>query len=51
MFSFLVTSSRLMKELASEAGVLAPVLAFGAEITPRHLHPGVADAAARKSRR
>jgi cis-L-3-hydroxyproline dehydratase len=30
---FLVTSSRLMKERASEAGVLAPVLAFGAEIT------------------
>jgi predicted aconitase len=30
---FLVTSSRLMKELASEAGVLAPVVAFGAQIT------------------
>jgi predicted aconitase len=30
---FLVTSSRLMRELAEEAGVLAPVLAFGARIT------------------
>lgn len=30
---FLVTSSRLMKELAEEAGVLAPILAFGAQIT------------------
>jgi predicted aconitase len=30
---FLVTSSRLMKELAAEAGVLAPIAAFGAEIT------------------
>jgi hypothetical protein len=30
---FLVTSSRLMKERAAEAGVLAPVVAFGAEIT------------------
>ncbi len=30
---FLVTSSRLMKELAHEAGVLAPVVAFGAQIT------------------
>jgi predicted aconitase len=30
---FLVTSSRLMKERASETGVLAPVLAFGAQIT------------------
>ena len=30
---FLVTSSRLMKERAAEAGVLEPVLAFGAEIT------------------
>jgi len=30
---FLVTSSRLMKEQAHEAGVLAPVLDFGAEIT------------------
>ena len=30
---FLVTSSRLMKEQAQEAGVLAPVLDFGAEIT------------------
>ncbi len=30
---FLVTSSRLMKELAAEAGVLAPVVDFGAEIT------------------
>jgi predicted aconitase len=30
---FLVTSSRLMKEQAGEAGVLAPVTAFGAQIT------------------
>jgi len=30
---FLVTSSRLMKELAEQAGVLAPVVAFGARIT------------------
>src|SRR5439155_52113 len=30
---FLVTSSRLMKEQAAEAGVLAPVTAFGAQIT------------------
>src|SRR5262245_8155654 len=30
---FLVTSSRLMKEQAQEAGVLTPVLDFGAEIT------------------
>jgi cis-L-3-hydroxyproline dehydratase len=30
---FLVTSSRLMKELAQEAGVLAPILDFGAQIT------------------
>ena len=30
---FLVTSSRLMKERAGEAGVLAPVTAFGAQIT------------------
>jgi cis-L-3-hydroxyproline dehydratase len=30
---FLVTSSRLMKELAAEAGVLAPIVAFGAQIT------------------
>jgi len=30
---FLVTSSRLMKEEAEKAGVLAPVLAFGAQIT------------------
>jgi hypothetical protein len=30
---FLVTSSRLMKEQAQDAGVLAPVLDFGAEIT------------------
>jgi predicted aconitase len=29
----LVTSSRLMKEQAHQAGVLAPVVAFGAEIT------------------
>jgi len=30
---FLVTSSRLMKEEADKAGVLAPVVAFGAQIT------------------
>jgi len=30
---FLVTSSRLMRELAAEAGVLAPVVEFGAQIT------------------
>src|SRR5262245_39243035 len=30
---FLVTSSRLMRELAAEAGVLAPVTDFGAQIT------------------
>jgi cis-L-3-hydroxyproline dehydratase len=30
---FLVTSSRLMKELAAEAGVLAPIVDFGAQIT------------------
>ena len=30
---FLVTSSRLMKEHAAEKGVLAPIVAFGAEIT------------------
>ena len=30
---FLITSSRLMREHAAEKGVLAPVLAFGAEIT------------------
>ena len=30
---FLVTSSRLMRELADQAGVLAPLLEFGAEIT------------------
>jgi len=30
---FLVTSSRLMRELAADAGVLAPVLEFGAQIT------------------
>jgi predicted aconitase len=30
---FLVTSSRLMRELADAAGVLAPVLEFGAQIT------------------
>jgi cis-L-3-hydroxyproline dehydratase len=30
---FLVTSSRLMKDDAERAGVLAPVLAFGAQIT------------------
>jgi len=30
---FLVTSSRLMRERAAEAGVLQPALAFGAEVT------------------
>src|SRR4029079_3669226 len=30
---FLVTSRRLMKERAAEAGVLEPALAFGAEVT------------------
>jgi predicted aconitase len=30
---FLVTSSRLMKEQAAERGVLAPILAFGAQVT------------------
>jgi predicted aconitase len=30
---FLVTSSRLMKELAEEAGVLAPIVKFGAQVT------------------
>src|SRR3989441_8240298 len=30
---FLITSSRLMKEMAAEAGVLAPILEFGAQIT------------------
>jgi len=30
---FLVTSSRLMRELAADAGFLAPVLEFGAQIT------------------
>jgi predicted aconitase len=30
---FLVTSGRLMKELAEEAGVLAPIVDFGAQIT------------------
>jgi len=30
---FLITSSRLMKEHASEKGVLAPIVAFGAQIT------------------
>jgi hypothetical protein len=30
---FLITSGRLMKELAQEAGVLAPILDFGAQIT------------------
>ena len=30
---FLVTSSRLMKEQAERAGVLAPIVAFGAQIT------------------
>jgi len=31
--TFLVTSSRLMKEQADKAGVLAPIVAFGAQIT------------------
>ena len=30
---FLITSSRLMKEMAHEAGVLAPIVEFGAQIT------------------
>jgi len=30
---FLVTSSRLMRELAHEAGVLGPIIEFGAQIT------------------
>jgi cis-L-3-hydroxyproline dehydratase len=30
---FLVTSSRLMRELAAEAGVLSPIVEFGAQIT------------------
>jgi predicted aconitase len=30
---FLITSSRLMKERAAETGVLAPITAFGAQIT------------------
>ncbi len=30
---FLITSGRLMKELAQESGVLAPILDFGAQIT------------------
>ena len=30
---FLITSSRLMKERAHETGVLAPIVAFGAQIT------------------
>ena len=30
---FLITSGRLMKEMAQEAGVLAPIVDFGAEIT------------------
>jgi len=30
---FLITSSRLMKEMAAEAGVLAPIVAFGAQVT------------------
>jgi predicted aconitase len=30
---FLITSSRLMKEHAADTGVLAPIVAFGAEIT------------------
>jgi hypothetical protein len=30
---FLITSSRLMKERAHESGVLAPIVAFGAQIT------------------
>ena len=31
--TFLITSSRLMKELAGEAGVLQPIVEFGAQIT------------------
>ncbi len=31
--SFLITSGRLMKEEAERAGILAPILAFGAQIT------------------
>ena len=30
---FLITSGRLMKELAEEAGVLAPIVDFGAQVT------------------
>lgn len=30
---FLITSGRLMKQLAEESGVLAPIVAFGAQIT------------------
>jgi len=30
---FLITSSRIMRDLAERAGVLAPILAFGAQIT------------------
>jgi cis-L-3-hydroxyproline dehydratase len=30
---FVITSGRLMKELAQEAGILAPILEFGAQIT------------------
>jgi predicted aconitase len=30
---FLVTSSRMMKEAAAKAGVLDPIVAFGAEVT------------------
>jgi predicted aconitase len=30
---FLITSSRLMKERAAETGILAPIVAFGAQIT------------------
>jgi hypothetical protein len=30
---FLITSGRLMKQLAEEAGVLAPIVAFGGQIT------------------
>jgi predicted aconitase len=30
---FLVTSGRFMKEMAEEAGVLAPIVEFGAQIT------------------
>ena len=42
---FLVTSSRLMKERAEEAGVLAPIARVRRADHARHLHPGVADAA------